>query len=198
MIINTKKNKKCKSCGSEFTPFMSTQKVCSINCAVKLAKDESKKQDKKEHAKRKKDFYANDRTRQLKLTQSAFNKMRRLQEIEYFIDKGKEPHCISCGKTNMDWCCGHYKTVGAHGELRFDSKNTYLQCNRYCNMGLSGNISGNKNTIGFTEGLIKRLGPKKAESLFSYLESVKSKKWECEELIAMRKKFNAEIKRLQN
>ena len=137
-----------------------------------------------------------DLTKQHALTQKAFNKLRKLQEFKWFRDRGIEPHCISCGKTNMDWCCGHYKSRGHQGALRYDEKNTYLQCNRYCNLALSANISGNKTTHGYKLGLILRFGHALANDINEYCERDRIKKWECSELIEMRKAFNKEIKQL--
>ena len=139
----------------------------------------------------------NDTAKQHSLTRTVFNKMRVLEEKLWFKLLGKEPECISCGKTDMDWCCGHFKTVGSSGHLRYDRKNTYLQCNRYCNMGLSGNISGNKTTRGYKQGLIDRFGEVKAQEINDYCEVDRIKKWDGKELIEMRKQFNAEIRRLE-
>ena len=97
----------------------------------------------------------------------------------------------------MDWCCGHFKTRGSQRELAYDEKNTYLQCNRYCNKGLSGNINGNKTTRGYLQGLRDRFGEREAQGIIEYCEQKRVKKWTCEELIEMRKKFNAEIRRLE-
>ncbi|MCK4499524.1 recombination protein NinG [Candidatus Babeliales bacterium] len=198
------KQKKCRECGTLFSPFRTTQIICNnIACAIaqgkklnEKAKAKKERAEKKLNSEQKKAFYDNDRTRQLTLTQSAFNKLRKLQEFKWFSDRNLEPECISCGKKNMDWACGHYKTVGAQGWLRFDVENTFLQCNRYCNKALSGNISGNKNTRGFTQGLIDRFGAERAKEIFDHCEKGNNKKWDCGELIRMRKEFNQEIRDL--
>jgi hypothetical protein len=130
-------------------------------------------------------------------TQAAFNKMRVLQEKLWFKERGLEPECISCGKQNMDWCCGHLKTRGSQRELAYDERNTYLQCNRYCNKGLSGNINGNKTTRGYLQGLRDRFGDECADEIIAYLERKRVKKWSWQELEEMRKRFNAEIRRLE-
>lgn len=195
------KPKKCKVCTYSYKPISSTQQVCSPICAI--AWNDAKKyiKIKKEQDKRdliaKKIFRASDIELQLNLTQKAFNKMRKLEEIYWFESKGLEPECISCGKANMDWCCGHFKTVGSQGALRFDRINTYLQCNRYCNMGLSGNISGNKNTRGYIKGLFERFGDDKANEIIEYCEKDSVKKWTCDELIELRKGFNLISKELK-
>ena len=152
---------------------------------------------KKVHAKRKREYYANDLPKQKALTQTVFNKLRKLQEFKWFADRGLEPECISCGKTGMDWCCGHFKTVGAHPELRYDERNTYLQCNKYCNSSLSGNINGNKTSRGFLVGVFERFGQIEGGKIIDYCNDYhKSKKWTCGELIEMRRLMNIEIKEL--
>ena len=181
------KSKKCKACGNKFTPARAFQPCCSPACAIQHVRD-------KKHKKLKAEFYVNDLPKQKELTQKAFNKLRKLQELKWFSDRGLEPECISCGKTNMDWCCGHFKTVGSQGALRYDEKNTYLQCNRYCNMGLSGNIHGNKNTRGFIKGLKERFGEEEAQKIIDYCEQDREKKWTAEELIELRKQINQKIR----
>lgn len=198
------KTKKCKNCGTEFTPFNSMQKACNQTCALELAVKEREKKEakqKSEEVKRvKRDLKELDRKSlpwQHKQTQKVFNKMRKLQELLWFKERGLKPECISCGKTDMDWCCGHLKTVGAHSELRYDETNSYLQCNRYCNMGLSGNINGNKATRGYIQGLKDRFGEDRAREIIQYVETRPNKKWTWQEVEEIRKNCNAEIRRLE-
>jgi hypothetical protein len=204
--------RKCKYCLEYFPPEkikrFGVGYFCSIEHALqwvkeKQAKDKArklareKKAVKEKQVKEKKEFKANDLRHQLKVTQPVFNKWRRLNELKWFKDRGLEPTCISCNKPNMDWCCGHLKTVGSQSALRFDVLNTYLQCNRYCNKGLSGNISGNKNTRGYLQGLRDRFGQERAKEIIEYCEVDRVVDWDCDELIAMRKMFNAEIRELK-
>ena len=213
------KSKKCKFCKSSApVELMVTWGIgcfCSTDHAIKWARKKQQEvnekksrklaqslrkehiKDKKAWAKKKREFKESDLAYQLKITQPVFNKLRRLQEFKWFKDRGLEPTCISCNKPNMDWCCGHYKTVGSQSELRFDVLNTYLQCNRYCNKGLSGNISGNKNTRGYLQGLRDRFGQEMAKEIIEYCEVDRVVDWDCDELIAMRKMFNAEIRELK-
>jgi len=175
------------------------EKDCLIQYGMKNTDKviQSAKAHKKEvNAKEKAKHYANDLPRQKKLTQEVFNKLRKLQEYKWFADRGLDPECISCGKKNMDWCCGHFKTVGSQGSLRYDVKNTYLQCNMYCNKSLAGNINGNKTTRGYIAGLVERFGEEEASKIIQYCEKDRIKKWSCEELIEMRKKMNVEIRLL--
>ena len=194
--------KKCLFCkerkrNEEMKQTPNRQWFCDSECIAKYANQKWQRQKNKNNNERKKEVKQNDLAHQHKLTQKAFNRMRALQELAEFKRLGIEPVCISCGKANMDWCCGHYKTVGSHGELRYSEINTYLQCNKYCNMSLSGNISGNKTTRGYTQGLKDRFGEDKAQDIFDYLDTFnKPAKWTGEQLIEMRKKFNKKIREL--
>lgn len=211
--MNKRKTRKCtiKSEGCEVTyiPFNSLQKCCfNPKCIMenKRRQDEKKriKEDKRERQElreAKRSLRLNDRKWQLKKTQESFNKMRRLQEVKWYKDQGREPECISCGAQSNKpgyFCCGHYKTVGAHGELRFDEVNTELQCNRNCNMGKSGNINGDKHSHGYTRGIILKYGSEEGQARLDYLNGPHdSKKYTCEQLESMRKEFNAQIRELE-
>jgi hypothetical protein len=118
--------------------------------------------------------------------------MRVLEEKLWFKERGQEPYCISCGKTNMDWCCGHYKTVGGNGLLRYDTANTYLQCNRYCNMGKSGNI------MEYMEGILARFGTKEGSAIIDYCDTThQPANWAWQDIEQMRLGFLARIKTLE-
>lgn len=198
---------RCKGC-KVYYPSEQKIKIISgsfhsFDCATEFAtkkaiKDKEKQRDTKHKALKKK-VKTNNTKHQHKLTQQVFNKLRKLEELKWFSDKGLEPECISCGKTKMDWCCGHFKTVGAQGGLRYDRVNTYLQCNRYCNMGLSGNIEGNKTTRGFKQGLIERFGNIEGKAIIEYCESNTAiNKLSGDRLIEMRKEFNQQIREMEN
>jgi len=172
---------KCKMCKKKFVPkFNSMQITCNeMDCAVAYARSVTgarwKKEcddNKKMHKDLKKKVKADDIEHQKSLTQDVFNRMRVLEEKIWFQDRGIEPYCISCGKTHMDWCCGHYKSRGAQAILRYDRSNTFLQCNNYCNKNLSGNIAGNKNTIGYIKGLLLRFGDKEGQTILDYCETM--------------------------
>lgn len=154
------------------------------------------KEEKKQDLIRKQVFRGSDTKWQHKQTQKSFNKLRKLQEIKWFRDRGLEPECISCGKKNMDWCNGHFKTVGAQGALRYDPINSYLQCNKYCNMSLSGNLNGTKTTRGYLQGLRDRFGKEKSLEIINHCAKDRIKSWSCDELIEIRREFNSEIRSL--
>jgi len=151
----------------------------------------------KEASKEKREFNRKDIKWQHKQCQPVFNRMRVLEELQWFRDRGMEPECISCGKRNMDWCCGHFKTVGAQSGLRYDRMNTYLQCNRYCNKALSGNIEGNKTTRGYKQGLRDRFGDEEAERIIEYCDSqTKPVKWDWQDMEEWRKEWAKRVREL--
>ena len=176
--------KTCVICEEPFTPqFNSTQRTCDAPCAIIFARRKSLRQrDKARQAisKRARDFKANTIAHQHKLTRTVFNRLRILQELKRFKDLGIEPSCISCGGVRKDWCCGHFKTVGARGDLRYDPRNTNLQCNFHCNCSKSGNIPG------YIEGLCDRLGPNGYAALEEYLEVRQDHEWTVDSLKAFR------------
>ena len=191
---------RCKICRDKFEAKYFLQKAClKPSCLAEWSKKDREDKADKAHKVKKKEFNLKDTTYQHSLTQPVFNRLRVLEELKWFKSKGLEPECISCGKQNMDWCCGHFKTRGAQGNIRYDRKNTFLQCNRYCNKGLSGNIYGDKNTRGYIKGLSDRFGDDKAKEIIDYCETnTAPRKFTGEELEEMRKGFNREIKKIKD
>lgn len=215
-MANTKA--KCKQCSGFF--FQSDMikvpagRFCTDGCmftwlrekqqkahAVKLRKASTAvRNEKKTHRAAKKKFNDSDRPHQLKLTQSAFNKMRVQEELLWFEERGLVPVCISCGKPigGDIWCCGHFRTRGASSSLRFDRRNTFLQHNYSCNMKLSGDISGTSKTPGYKVGLINRFGLEAGQAIIDYCESQnKPHTFDCANLIEMRKDFSLKFRELQ-
>lgn len=149
---------------------------CSFDHAAKHAQAKRDKQraskiksDATDARRKKKEFYDNDRSYQLKLTQAEFNKWIR------FRDEGQ--HCISCGRsTGAKVNAGHYLSVGSHPELRFEPLNVHLQC-EYCNVYKSGNVGQYK------PRLIDKIGSDKVDWLESKREP---KKYTCEQLREIR------------
>lgn len=156
-----KKNKlpkqhKCKECGAYYVKFQSTQQVCSVKCAMAMSK-------RKAEAKRKQADKAERRERKARLEklksrrdyekdlQKEFNKFIRLRD--------RDLPCISCGRYHQgQWHAGHYRSVGACPELRFNEDNVHKQCS-VCNNHKSGNA------IEYRIGLVERIGLERVEFL---------------------------------
>jgi len=122
------RKRKCGYCRTPFLPFNSLVKWCSIECGVQLSKDKLAK-------KQKDDFRAKDVKTLRRKAQEIFNKYIRLRDS----DDG----CISCRKPKDwvgQWHAGHYLTVGANPELRFNEDNCHKQCGQ-CNFFKSANLT---------------------------------------------------------
>jgi hypothetical protein len=192
---------KCKLCKAPATLKAGLFNFCSVDCAYeysKLARQEAQakkqKEQKKQHVAKKKKIAIDDREKQKNLTQDAFNKMRRLEELIWFKERGIEPYCISCQKPigNDVWACGHYKTRAARSDLAFDRMNTYLQHNVACNKHKSGDVKG------MGRGFFIRFGEVEAKRIIEHCASERRQdKRTGADFFAMRKEFNAEIRRMQ-
>ncbi len=186
--------RKCKNCGEYTETFIKVPAgiFCSVESAYKFARIKQEREQarliaklkqlgiKKDKAAKKavREFKRNDRRYQFRLTKSVIQKW-----VNHIRDVGLP--CISCGNTNskIQYCGGHYKTAGGHPELALDTRNISRQCNQYCNLRLSGNISGNKTTKGYIVGLIERYGQEYVDYLDSYHEP---KNYTCDQLIEIR------------
>lgn len=136
--------RRCRNeqCRKLFEPtFSSLQVACSPECAhawsrTTQGQNHVAKAKRKEHRERK--AALKTKGDWLAEAQVQFNKYIRLRDYD-------QP-CISCNtppndRTNF-WDCGHYRSVGACPELRFEELNAHKQCKK-CNRtdsGLSGNI----------------------------------------------------------
>ena len=117
--------------------------MCSPVCALKLVQQKNEKAYDKETKRLKESIKT--RADWLNGAQTAFNAYIRLRDRN-------EP-CISCGTTKpVQYCAGHYFTRGGHPELRFSEQNVHKQCNKNCNLELSGNIAA------YRVNLIKKIG----------------------------------------
>lgn len=128
------KQKKCKCCGVLFTPFKTTQKVCSTKCAIQYSNEQMRKQAKKVARAERKKYYEDNMTLSdwKKKVQTVFNKYIRLRDI----NKG----CVSCGTPlqNRKFDAGHYYATTYEG-IRFHEDNVHGQCVP-CNRNKHGNI----------------------------------------------------------
>jgi len=196
----------CKKAEGVYRAGETLKRFCGAECGailalqIKAKRDAAKvKETKKRYAKEKEAFRDNDLPYQHNLTKVSFNRMRVLQCKLRFYERNQEPECISCGRKKMDWCCGHFKTVGQAGQLRYDPKNTHLQCNKNCNMSLSGNITGTKTSRGYIKGLIEVYGQTIGAALYQYCneKQYQKHKWTCDEVKNIRIEANKEIRRIE-
>ena len=149
MSLSAATDKPCRVCKKGFLPFTSTQVVCSVGCARRIPVINRKAE--KAELKRRKEA-AKPRSKWLQEAQHAFNAWVRAR------DKAAGHGCISCGTKNGKENAGHYLSVGARPELRFEPLNVALQCER-CNTYLHGNL------IAYRQALLICYGPEVVEWL---------------------------------
>ena len=175
------KPKKCKSCGDPFMPWSTTAKVCSMACALDHAGKDREKAQRKEHTAKKRQFLANDTGHQRKAAQNAFN--------AYIRERDKHLGCVSCDKTKDwegQWHAGHYKSVGARGDLRFNEDNCHRQCS-VCNNYLSGNL------VNYRLELENRIG---FNRLLALEVELKPKRLRAEDYRAIAQEYKEKIKQI--
>ncbi|MGY4817984.1 recombination protein NinG [Pseudomonas chlororaphis subsp. piscium] len=181
------KPKKCRvpECGASFVPSRLGQAVCSPACAIIDAPRNQEKARKslaqverreikvrKERIKTRSDHFRE--------TQAVFNEWIRLRDAAL--------PCVSCGRHHEgQYHAGHYRTVGANPELRFEPLNVHKQC-APCNNHKSGDI------VNYRIELVKRIGQDQVE----WLEGPHSaRKYTADELKALKAKYRELIKELK-
>jgi hypothetical protein len=140
------KQKNCIECGKLFNQYNSLVKVCSTECAIKVAKVKVKKEVSKQWQKEKKEI------KEKLMTKSDFEKLlqKEINTIIRLIDKNFK--CISSGKPlNDKFDAGHFYSVGSNATLRFNLLNIYAQ-SVYANQYLSGD------QINFINGIEENYG----------------------------------------
>jgi len=161
---------KTRGCGNEFVQHNSLQSRC-YTCMANIARKRREKADRED---RKRDNARNraDKERiktKPQLTreaQDATNLLVRLRD--------HDKPCISCGRYDHEikerlrggkWDAGHYLSVGAKPELRFELLNIHRQC-KSCNGG-SGKYARKNETVRteYRKRLIDRIGLENVEWL---------------------------------
>lgn len=176
--------KKCRVCRQPFEPRQPMQAVCGVACAKELAASIRGKAEKQAAIKQRKA----DRERKEKLksrselareAQAAFNAWVRLRDAD-------KP-CISCGRRHEgQYHAGHYLSVGARPELRYEPINVWKQC-APCNTHLSGNA------VLFRQALVREIGLDRVE----WLEGPHPvRKYTADDLKAIRDEYRKKMRDL--
>ena len=188
------KPKKCKNpaCGISFPPQRLGQAACSPKCALAMAPanaDKARKaiaqRDRREIQVRKEKLKS--RADHLREAQTAVNEYVRLRDAHL--------PCISCDSMTNDndlmtgsrWDAGHYRSVGACPELRFEPLNIHRQCVK-CNRNLSGN------SVEYRIRLVQRIG---AETV-AWLEGPhEPRKYTVDEIKTIKAEYRAKTRELK-
>lgn len=152
------KPKKCRvaTCRASFVPSRMGQAVCSPACAAidaprhqekaRKAIDQCERREIKVRREKLK-----SRAEHMREAQAAFNEWVRLRD--------SDRPCVSCGRHHEgQYHAGHYRSVGANPELRFEPLNVWKQC-APCNTHLSGNL------VNYRLSLMQLIGPEKVDWL---------------------------------
>lgn len=180
--------KKCRNstCRADFIPARPLQTACSVACAIALTQTQkaraSRDQAKQERAARR---AARERIKTkgdyMRETQAAFN--------EWIRERDRDLPCISCGRHHQgQYHAGHYRTVGANPELRFNPLNVHKQC-APCNNHKSGDI------VNYRINLVQRIGADQVEWLEGPHEP---QRYTIDELKAMKASFRAMTRSLKS
>ena len=185
------KPKKCKVCGEDFTPYRSTQKVCSPAHAIEWGIQQTAKREQKKVNEYKKELRAEKREAKEKLKTYS----QRVNEVKVIFQRyirmrdAKLP-CISCGTTTSSvWDAGHYKKAELYSGVIFNELNTNKQCGK-CNRYLGGN------ELNYRVGLIAKIGIERVLELEELAEITRVKKYSDIELLEIRTRFAHKIKSL--
>lgn len=188
------KPKKCKNpaCGISFPPQRLGQAVCSPKCALAMAPANSERaskaiaqRDRREIQVRKEKLKS--RAVHLREAQAAVNEYVRLRDAHL--------PCISCDSmpndndlmTGSRWDAGHYRSVGACPELRFEPLNIHRQCVK-CNRNLSGNA------VEYRIRLVQRIG----DETVAWLEGPhEPRKYTVEEIKTIKAEYRAKTRELK-
>lgn len=181
--------KRCKVCRQPFEPRPPRALVCSEDCAGAFAVSkrlkEERRAEKAAQALERKDTKARKeklktRAELAREAQQAFNAWVRLRDAD-------KP-CISCGRHHEgQYHAGHYLSVGARPELRYEPLNVWKQC-APCNTHLSGNA------VLFRQALVREIGLERVE----WLEGPhQAKKYTADELRAIKTEYAAKARELK-
>jgi hypothetical protein len=184
----TLKQKKCRMCPNKFPQFNSLHVVCSTACAIRMAEEKPKAlvtlgQRRLKESRRE--------TRQKKLAIKSLSEWHEDVKLYFnrFIRLRDGKVCISCGtqKPTIQYCAGHFRTVGAAGHLRYNEDNVHSQCNKRCNLELSGNLRA------YRPALIAKIGQERFEAIEN---NNAVHKWTIDELKALKKHYQLKCKQL--
>ena len=195
LTSNGPRRKRCPECRVMFMPARDGQAVCGeIKCAIAHGQSEQGRAiagkalaevGRREIKIRKEKLKS--RADHLREAQSAVNEYVRLRDAHL--------PCISCDSTPNDsdlitgsrWDAGHYRSVGACPELRFEPLNIHRQCVK-CNRNLSGNA------VEYRIRLVRRIGAEKV----AWLEGLHAPcKYTVEEIKAIKAKYRAMTRELK-
>lgn len=179
--------RKCSICKRPAVGWTAVNAWCGEACALEIVERARRKAqakaERERKAKRKADKERTKPTAKIRQeAQAAFNAWVRER------DAGLP--CVSCGRPNdglHQRHAGHYRSVGAHPELRFDPANCHAQCSQ-CNNYLSGNL------IAYRAELTNRIGIGEVVRLET---STGPAKYTRDDLLAIKARYQHDLRELR-
>ena len=186
------KAKRCRVCRRLFVPARALQRACQYACAITYARLGGEK---RQSAATKRVRVAEIRERKTEKREYQrksipLSKLKSGAQREFnrwILERDFGLSCICCGRTagesgsltGGEYDAGHYRSIGAAPQLRFNPDNVHRQA-KYCNTYKSGNA------VEYRRGLLDKIGPSRVEALE---DDNAPHKWEREELIEIRKHY---------
>lgn len=143
---------KYSECRESFRPDRYGQSCCSVDHAIKHAKELEERKRSREWKERKTEM--KEKIKSLSDYKKDLQKL--VNEIARLIDKDQP--CISCGTRNGKMNGGHFHSVGSNPSIRFNLLNIYQECFQ-CNNWLSGNL------LNYEKGLLETFGEELKEEV---------------------------------
>jgi ferredoxin len=191
------RTRKCRICREPYMQLNSLKVTCGkFECQVAFGlKHAEKSQSARAKKERKETRKAKDAMKTprdlIPEAQIVFNRFIRLRDAD-------EP-CISCGRIEVEytiggqWDCGHFMSVGAKPELRFEEKNAYKQCKK-CNGG--SKYARKSHTVAQEYEI--RLRAKVGDELVDWLKGPHAPKhYSTDDLRAIKALYQSKCKELQ-
>lgn len=150
-MIKPKKEKKCRACGGPFKPINSLDKFCTRPCAQSMAKPVAPRTQIKAKAQGRDTSKSTGLRKKSGVTKGDVTQRTQAVVNAYIRVRDSGRGCISCGRVGLPLEAGHYKTVGAFPELRFNYDNIHGQC-ADCNRHKP------VSPVQFRVGMVERIG----------------------------------------
>lgn len=158
------KKYKCKVCPAYYEKQNSLQQWCSPSCGFKYSQKMLKKKEDEERKRVKRDL---SKRKELIKGKGQLTKEAQREFNRWIVQRDWFDKCICCGRDNTKeyigstaWNAGHYLSVGAYPEKRFNPDNVHKQL-AYCNKYLQGDGGS------YRENLIRKIGLKRVLKLES-------------------------------
>ncbi|AIN19603.1 bacteriophage Lambda NinG family protein [Yersinia rochesterensis] len=196
MINKLPSHRNCKVCKTRFKPETVYQWWCDEKhkeeYIKQLAVKARQKTIQKDEQRRKKETQAERQSLKVRKLAvkplSYFAKQAQQAFNEYIRTRDARDACVSCGRFHEgQYHAGHYLTVGANPELRFNEDNCHRQC-APCNNHLSGNIEK------YTPNLIAKIGQVRFDSLLGPHEMTNYRR---DDYIRIRDEYRAKTRALK-